>query len=499
MKNTFSSIKPEQAWEPLPDSSWNQQTAAHLLRRAGWAATPAMVKEATREGLSKTMEKVLAPPGKLELPESIKDLRENLPPLRKEAREASGEENEEKRREIYSRIRNMENSAFQDFAVRWIRQAYKPEFAFQEKRVIFLENVFVVSWNGFRSPEAVYKHQAIIRDHNLGSYRDLCKAISRSPSMMRYLNLQQSRRNAPNENFARELFELFMLGEGNYTERDVREAARAFTGYRDHNLEFRLDRNQHDQTPKTIFGKTGNWNGDHVIDMALEQPGALTFMPNEMCRFYLSEDPIPKPYLEELGKRWKAREFSLFALHDLFFRSRLFYHESFTGRVIKSPIQFYLGLLQDLSLDPLPFPGTLINALRSMGQDFYNPPNVRGWVGGKMWINSSSLAARRQLIFSLFDPLDRDKVNADDLARLERSEADGETDFHVSADRLTGMGGSSTSEIIDHILSYFLPTPVSDTYRESLLTYLNENPKERFDRLREVLIAVLHSPLYHLS
>lgn len=496
MKNAFSSLTPEQAWEPLPEKSWNQQTAAHLLRRAGWTATPKMVEEATREGLSKTMEKVLASQGNMEITERTKELRESLPPLRKEARE---EQDEEKRREIYAKIRNLENTAFQDFAVRWVRRAYKPEFSFQEKRVIFLENIFVVSWNAYRSPEAVQIHQSTIREHNLGSYRDLCKAISRSPSMIRYLNLQQSRRNAPNENFARELFELFMLGEGNYTEADVREAARAFTGYREQGLKFRMDQKQHDETSKTIFGKTGKWNGDHVIDLALEQPGALTFMPMEMCRFYLTEEDIPKPYLEELGKRWKGRDFSLFALHDIFFRSQLFYHPQFVGGLIKSPIQFYMALLQDLALDPLPFPGTLINSLRSMGQDFYNPPNVRGWVGGRMWINSSSLAARRQVIFSLFDPLDRSKVNADDLKRLEESEAAGETEFFVSADRLTALGGSTTTANIDHLLSYFLPSPVSETYRESLISYLNENPKERFDRLREVLIAVLHSPLYHLS
>src|SRR5690606_12177483 len=144
-----------------------------------------------------------------------------------------------------AQIRNLENAAYQEFAVQWVRQAYRPECAFQEKRVLFLENIFVVSWRAVNSAQAVFKHQEIIRQHNLGSYRELCKAISRSPAMIRYLNLQQSRRVAPNENFARELFELFMLGEGNYTEQDIREAARAFTGYRYRNNDFYFDRRQH--------------------------------------------------------------------------------------------------------------------------------------------------------------------------------------------------------------------------------------------------------------
>ena len=264
---------------------------------------------------------------------------------------------------------------------------------------MFLQDVLVVGLPKTRNPYWLYLHQSLLRENINSNFDTLCKAVSRSPAMIKYLDLQQNRKGHPNENFARELFELFILGEGNYTEKDIKEAARAFTGYKIRNNEFFFNRRQFDDGSKIVFNRKGQWNGDDVIDLALDQSAARTFLPNEFLHFYLSTDvTLEDSYLKSLGNIWRRNHFNLSSLIKTVFKSRIFFHSQFRGNLIKSPTHFYFGLLQDLNLDVAPFPTFTLNALRNMGQPFFAPPNVRGWVGGENWINASTLAARRQFI-----------------------------------------------------------------------------------------------------
>ena len=316
--------------------------------------------------------------------------------------------------------------------------------------------------------------------------------------MVRYLNLNQSTKTAPNENFARELFELFTLGEGNYSERDIKEAARAFTGYRvRERTDFFFQKSRHDDSRKTIFGETGNWDGDDVIDITFRQPAARSFLIRELIQFYLTVEEVPEPYIEALGDRWANYGFDLHYLIRTFFQSQLFFHPAYRGNLVKSPVQFYLGLCQDLKLDVVPFESRLLRSMRTMGQSFYDPPNVRGWLYGEHWINSTTISARRELVDYLFGGLNEKRLNGNEKQILEAAREAGRDNFLVSSERLQQLFDIDTSEIARHLTTYFI-TEASQAAYQPILEEIIEKGSSSEKSLRHAVTALLQSPAYNL-
>jgi len=493
------SLSPQEAWQPLAENEWNAEAARHLLRRAGWTALPAEVRRATQEGLAATLDRLFpAEPIFIPEPASIERLAEELPTRHERLAQAPPEE----RRALYRQERERSQAALLDLSLAWLQFAAEPANAAFEKWVLFLSDVYVVASEKVNLAPLIYWHFDLIARHALGPAPVLTKAISRSPAMVQYLDLGQNRREAPNENFARELFELFLLGEGNYTERDIKEAARAFTGYRLHpQVGFVYAPRQHDDGAKTVFGHTGDFTGDQVIDLAYTLPAAGAFLPHEMVKFYLADAMIPPEYLLALGDRWRAADYNLRWLALAFFGSRMFFAPEFRGEFIKSPVQLYLGLVQDMSLDVIPLPRYVINPLRQMGQTLYNPPNVRGWVGGRNWINSTSLAARRTLIETLFHPIREDNLTADERAVVVAARAEHRGDFIVGDDRLAPLAGLDPDEVVRSLAGGLLSTPADASFREALRNFIasaGANPREQQRRLRRALITLLESPEYQL-
>lgn len=487
-------LNPQQAWQQIPTREWTSAHARHLYRRAAWAALPEQIDEAMRAGPSTTIRRMFEKPPSMPLPKKVAEVEQERGVLNERLRNASSEERRELRREA----RQRSEAAFQEMTIDWLQFASSPRYAAYEKWTSFLQNIFVVSFDRVRNPAWMHRHHELIRQNGAGSYRDLCRAVSRSAAMIIYLDLQLSRASAPNENFARELFELFILGEGNYTEEDVKEAARAFTGYRHRNGTFRLDQNQRDRDSKTVFGRTGRWTGDDVIRLALEKEAAASFLPRELCRFYLTDESLPQPYLDELGKIWRDADFNLSVLLNRFFTSRIFYERQFVGNLIKSPLHFHLGLIHDLQLTVAPFPRTVLVSYRQMGQHLYHPPNVRGWVGGQLWINSSTLSARRHLVESLFQPVNEKRLNADEQAALKAAREAGPVALFVSRERLRQLAEVKSEVIAGRFIDFFLPRPASPEYRRTLTNYLADGPGDRLERLRTVAMAMLQSPEYNL-
>jgi len=365
---------------------------------------------------------------------------------------------------------------------------------------MFLQDIFVVARSKVKATGYLFQHQNLLRRMAYGRFPELAKAVSRSPAMIQYLDLDRSTKSAPNENFARELFELFTLGEGNYTENDIKQAARAFTGYRYRGGDFYFDAKVYDDGPKTVFGKTGHWNGDEVIDLALQQPAGATFVPRELLKFYLAEDALPEPYIEQLGSIWRSKGFDMRLLIETVFASRIFYQRQYRGNLIKSPIHYYIGICQDLNLDVSPFPTKLLSAFRGMGQVIQDPPNVRGWVGGKHWINTTTLAARRQVAQSVFRPINEKNLNADEFIALQVAQTEGRAEFSVTDERLKGLAGESPEFIAGHFCRYFLPGDVSPDYINALAAYLRARRGNNYTKaIRDVAVAVLQSPQYQLS
>jgi len=498
MSFIYRNLSPRQVWQPLPEERWDRDTAAHLLRRIGFSSRPAAVQQALNDGLQRTVEKAFEGRS-FDVPTKLWEAELDRDRYQKGMRNVD----EEKRRELRQKIREAERNAYSEFAVAWLEYAQKPENSAQEKYVLFLESVFVVAQQKVNRAGVLYDHQNLLRREGFGSYRELAKSVSRSPAMIQYLDLNRSTKDAPNENFARELMELFTLGEGNYTEADIKEAARAFTGYGTKKSvyyfsEFSFNAGRYDGGAKTVFGQTGRWNGDEVIEMIFEQPGAKTFLPRELCRYYLNEQEVPEEFLAPIGEAWAKRDFDTRWLLQTMFTSELFFAPEFRGDLIKSPMHYLIGLCQDMNLDVFPVPGRLETQLRGMGQQFQNPPNVRGWLGGKHWITASTLSARQALVRYLIYPPNLKKLNADEKKRMEEALEEGKGPFFVNEERLEPLLNKDSPDLINHLCRYFLPKQPTDAFKEQLITHIRVPVRDRPERVRQALLALLQSPAYQL-
>ncbi len=276
----------------------------------------------------------------------------------------------------------------------WVMRMGNPqESALLERMSLF--------WHGHFACEAKFSLLATrqlntLRKHALGNFRDLLLGIARDPAMIRYLNNQQNRKNAPNENFAREVMELFTVGRGHYTERDVKEAARAFTGWSsDLKGNFVFRRFAHDYGEKTVLGKTGNLTGEDVIDLLLQQEATATFICRKIYRHFVN-DTVDEGRIAELAASFRASNYDIGQLMRRLFSSDWFYAAGNVGTRIKSPVELLAGLIRQLGVQRFAENG-LIGLQRALGQLLFRPPNVAGWPGGRAWIDNSTLLLRLNL------------------------------------------------------------------------------------------------------
>ena len=287
--------------------------------------------------------------------------------------------------------------------IAWMERMANPqENALLEKMSLF--------WHGHFACEnkiayLVAQQLDSIRQHALGNFRNLVIAIAKDPAMIRYLNNQQNRKNQPNENFARELLELFTIGRGNYTEKDIKEAARAFTGWSsDKTGTFLFRQRQHDEGQKTFFGKTGNFNGEDIIDMILAKRETAVFITKKIYCYFVN-DQINERRVQQLATDFYDSKYDIKQLMYTIFSSDWFYKTENIGTKIKSPIELMAGLMRQLNIVNSN-PKSLLFLQKSLGQVLYNPPNVAGWPGGKNWIDNSTLLLRLNLARAIFQVSD---------------------------------------------------------------------------------------------
>lgn len=265
----------------------------------------------------------------------------------------------------------------------------------------------------------------VIRRNALGSFRNMLHEVSKSAAMLNFLNNQQNRKDHPNENFAREVMELFTLGRGNYTENDIKEAARAFTGWSaDLKGQFTFRRFQHDYGSKTVLGKTGNFDGDEVLDLLLSQKQTAKFLTQKIYKFFVNEN-IDDEKVNWLADRFYQSVYDIGKLMEDIFTSDWFYEEKNIGSKIKSPIELIAGIQRMLPME-LENEEALTFLQRALGQMLFYPPNVAGWPGGKAWIDSSSLMLRMRLpqLINEVDELNVKTKDDDDQMMGKRPTAD---------------------------------------------------------------------------
>jgi len=284
----------------------------------------------------------------------------------------------------------------------WLQEMIATPSRLTEKMTLFWHNHFVSSQQKVKYSKLMYQQNVLLRKYALGSFAALLHAVSKDPAMIIYLDSATNRRGHPNENFAREVMELFTLGEGHYTEADVKEAARAFTGWsiEPETGEFRWRPFLHDDGVKTILHKSGNFDGDAVLDILLARQETAEFIVAKMWREFVSPTPDPKE-VARIADQFRSSRYEIkVALRGILLSNSL-YAQNNRAVLIKSPVELVVGTLRqfDFSVpDALPFAFTVAQ----LGQNLFSPPNVKGWPGGEAWINSATLLARRQFLERLF-------------------------------------------------------------------------------------------------
>jgi uncharacterized protein (DUF1800 family) len=352
-----------------------------------------------------------------------------------------------------------------------------------------LKHRMMLFWHGHFAcrvlqPQLALQQLAVLEQHALGNFRDLVLAIARDPAMIRYLNNQQNRKQTPNENFARELMELFTIGRGNYTEQDVKEAARAFTGWSsDLRGQFVFRRFAHDFGSKTFMGRSGNFDGNEIIDIILERRETAQFITRKIYRHFVNEQ-VDEQRVQQLARQFYDWNYDIGRLMRTIFSSDWFYEARNMGNQIKSPLVLIAGMLRAV---PAQFkePLALVILQKALGQVIFNPPNVAGWPGGKSWIDNSTLMLRLNLPIILLEASDaairpKDSLEAETRnRRLQQVKA--EIDVSGIAAWLKSM---PSSDPLEQLTDYLIARPVE------LPAFLQQEINRQSDASRSLLIAL---------
>ena len=460
MPTDLHNLDPVWAWaayEPDADRPWTRRLAAHLYRRAGFGATAAEVDEAVTLGPAAAVERLCDPPHT----QAASHFQRVIAALAE--RSAAGGDP-------------------QQLPAWWLYRMRRTPDPLLEKLTLFWHGHFATSAAKVENRRMMLAQNELLRRHARGPFADLVKAVSRDPAMLVYLDSTSNRRIRPNENYARELLELFCLGLGHYTEADIREVARAFTGREIRAGRFAFNAVQHDTGTKSFLGRSGDYDGDAAIDVVLGQPAAPRFIARKLVQFFMFDEPAaPDALVEPLATQLRQNDFAVGPAVRTLLRSNLFFSGHAVGRKIRSPVDVCVGVLR-----PLGATTNLLKAARGLGelgQSLFSPPSVKGWDGGRSWINSSTLLGRANFVRRVL------------LARETSFEAGG------LAPQIESAGATTPEKTLDWLLELLVAAPVPAEARAPLvkLAAAPAAPSDRERRLRELLHAVCTLPEFHLA
>jgi uncharacterized protein (DUF1800 family) len=474
---------------PLPAAGWNFKTAAHLLNRSGFGGLPEEIEAAREAGLEAVVEQLLHPPDE---PEKAAvgtwthpdNLRSELTEVR--GLKADPEKAKEKRREVRIETRD----ELLDLRTWWLERMLETRAPLREKMTLFWHGHFATSAQKVRNAYWMWRQNETLRRNALGNFKILLHEISRDPAMMIYLDLAQSRREHPNENWAREVMELFTLGIGQYAETDIRESARAFTGYRINltNQQFRFEPRQHDAGWKSFMGQSGNFSGDDILDIIVQQPACPRLMGWKLCRYFVEDDPGPQ-LISAVADSVGRNDFELRPVLREIFSAAEFYSDRVIGSQIKSPIQFLVQSCKLMASD-LPSQAIAQNALDQMGQLPFAPPNVKGWDGGKSWISTSTLLFR----YNFANYLVKGTANRPNApGALQRKPIDVSKIVPVEL-------RDQPKKLVAHLARRLFQTKPGARLSETLIAYLKtRRPDYGDETMRTLLHLMMSTPQYQLT
>lgn len=382
--------------------------------------------------------------------------------------------------------------------IAWLNKLFTTDEVLREKMTFFWHGHFACRDD---DPAAAQSLNNTIRKYALGKFGDLLRAVSKEPAMLRFLNNQQNRKASPNENFAREVMELFTLGRGTYNENDIKEAARAFTGWTfDEEGVFQFRKNIHDDGPKQVFGKSGRFTGDDILDIILERKECARFIVTKLYLFFVNDLP-DAGIIDRLSKQFYDSGYDISALMKTMFTAGWFYDTKYMGALIKSPIDLIVGTTRMLKLQ-IHNAYPLINIQRVLGQVLYNPPNVAGWKGGKSWIDSSTLLFRMNFGERLLTsrPVQSVAKQDDDmLEKLDMAELEKIKNLLVVVDWNKFAGSFRDAKkmaSVEEIARFLLRVKNTDAENEILKTITLNTDLET--TLRDTVIKIISLPEYQM-
>lgn len=353
------------------DLAWSRSAATHLLWRAGFGASADEIQQATQDGLDKTLDRLLSPPA---------------------------ETAEFGKADALLRQAAFDSGNIADLKTWWLHRMTASANPLVEKLTLLWHNHFATSNAKVDSVPLMATQNDLLRRESLGSFRRVLHDMAKDVAMLVWLDSNSNRKRHPNENFAREVMELFSLGVGNYSEHDIQEAARAFTGWHVRNGEFWYNAIQHDTGEKVVFSKRGNFDGGDVVELCLEHPACPRFLAFKLLRQFVEPSPS-KEHIDALAARIRQHNFEWRPILRELFSSRLFFAESSQQSIIKSPIELLLGAVRQLKAKPNLQAIARLSA--ELGQDIFEPPTVKGWDGGRLWISSTTLIQRANFATAL--------------------------------------------------------------------------------------------------
>jgi hypothetical protein len=568
---------------PIAATDWSYERAAHLIERAGFGAAPDEVArlatltpqqaidelvdyESIRSDLKRFDESVIWDPGMDPFPPS----RAEAVRIARERGEGLGEkllpEGSQRRLQpvvdkfFYGLYANAIET--QRLGLWWANRMLATPRPLEEKLTLFWHGHFATGENKVRDYRMMLRQNEMLRARASGRFRDLLVGILKDPAMLVYLDNGENIKTHPNENFGRELLELFTMGVGHYSERDVREAARAFTGWTNDVLAFKFDKSQHDFGQKTFLGRTGPFDGEEIIDAILAQPVTAEFIAAKVYRFFVREE-IEAPLKAELGRTYRDSGYQMKPLLKRIFLSKDFYSPPSFATQIKSPVQLVVSTYKKISLREVPTIPDFGRMTASLGQSLFDPPNVAGWAGGRTWITPSTLLNRGNLFRGVLFPdikgfrapdrsmsgtdarvgqrfvqgmsmtdATREDVDASTMAEsnmmvdrdeeyntryggfkgyllaFERTKLIPRSPAKIDLTALAAAAGADTvDKVVDHFIRRFVSVTLPDRERGLLVDFLRGKlgsssirPGETLEEsLRELLYLVLSTPEYQLG
>ena len=459
---------------PIAPSDWDSRTAAHLLDRAGFGGTLDEIQEFAKLKPKAAVDR-LVNFQKIPQDDRVRDFL--VQPFVTPPPVADQTKYQRNLQVFFGRV-GYDNRQIESARDWWLRRMLLSKRPLEEKLTLFWHGHLTTSNAGVYMSSLMIRQNQLFRRHAAGNVAELILAVSKDPAMLRYLNNNSNVKGRPNENYARELMELFTLGEGHYSEKDIKEAARAFTGWTaTGDGAFLFRKNLHDFGEKEFLGQKGNFNGDDIVELIIANPQHARFICSELFKFFVHESPSDAQ-LNAMVWTYRIGGNRIRPVLNQLFLSKEFYSDRSVATRVKSPVEFLVSTWKSIGLKEVPQTERLSTDLAELGQILFYPPTVEGWEGGQAWITSSTLLARynvagRLLLGAEVDPSRPTLVLPPALAWVPVKQNPGaqQAEFSI-ADWIANADTENSAQVIDYFEERFLRVSLSESKRAEVVGFL---------------------------